>query len=261
MILLSKFVIFLSDPIHLFLLGLALAGLLRLLGRRIAARRLATLAGAWIAVCIATPLGDWMLWTLETRAPKPADALGRARGVIILGGAGDIRAINPARDAYALNDAAERLTTILDLRQARPDLPILFSGGQGGLTPEAIGEAAMVRRFLAAVGVDPAAIEYETRSRNTFENAVFSAEQLAGRPGPHLLVTSAAHMPRALGVFRAAGLEVIPYPVDHRQWRPRWSILDISRRRLERMGDAMREYVGLGGYYALGRTEALFPKP
>lgn len=260
MIVLSKFAIFLADPTHLFLIGLALAALCALRGWRFLSKGLAWASAAWMALCFLTPAGDWLLYTLEQRAPRPADALERARGVIVLGGASDIRPIDPDRDPYLLNDAAERLATILELRHTRPDLPILFSGGQGGLTTERMREADMVRRFITRLGGDADAIRYEPLSRNTFENAVFSAEMLRGQPGPHLLVTSAAHMPRALGVFRKAGVDVIPYPVDYRQWRPRWSFLDMSRRRLERMGDAMREWAGLVMYRVLGRTDAVFPE-
>lgn len=261
MIILSKFVIFLADPTHFFLILLGLAAGAAFLGLRRLANGVAVAAGLWMGVCFMTPAGDWLLYALEQRAPRPADALERARGAIVLGGASDIRQIDPERDPYLLNDAAERLTTLLELQRTRPEMPILFSGGQGGLTAERMREADMVRRFIARLGGEPDAIRYEARSRNTYENAVFSAELLRGEPGPFLLVTSAAHMPRSLGVFRKAGLEVIPFPVDYRQWRPRWSILDMSRRRLERMGDAMREWMGLISYRALGRTDALFPRP
>ena len=261
MIVLSKFAIFLADPTHLFLIGLSLAAFASWRGWRRPARALAAGSALWMSVCFMTPAGDWLLYALEQRAPKPPDALSRATGAIILGGASDIRPIDPARDPYLLNDAAERLTTIIELRRARPDLPILFSGGQGGLTAERMREADMVRRFLTRLGFDAASIRFEPLSRNTYENAMFSAEMLKGEEGPFLLVTSAAHMPRSLGVFRKAGLEVIPYPVDYRQWRPRWSFLDMSRRRLERMGDAMREWAGLLFYRLLGRTDALFPAP
>ncbi len=257
---LSKFVIFLVDPTHLFLLLLALSALAEIVGQRRLARVGAALAGLVIGVAFLTPAGDHLARALEERIPMAENALARAKGAIVLGGGGATRAVERGREPYALNDAAERLTTIVMLRNARPELPILFSGGSGGLREDAVTEADLVRRFLSAMGEDPDAIRYEERSRNTFENARFSAEMLKDAPGPHLLVTSAAHMPRALSVFRKAGLDVLPFPVDYRAPEPSWSPLDMSRHRLERAGDAIKEVVGLVAYRLLDRSDAIWPE-
>ena len=57
----------------------------------------------------------------------------------------------------------------------------------------------------------------ERRARNTLENAEFAKALAVPRPGERwLLVTSAFHMPRSVGLFRKAGFNVEPYPVD---WR------------------------------------------
>lgn len=57
----------------------------------------------------------------------------------------------------------------------------------------------------------PERVEYEEKSRNTAENATFAKEVLKPKPGDRwLLVTSAFHMPRAVGSFRKAGFDVIP---------------------------------------------------
>lgn len=75
----------------------------------------------------------------------------------------------------------------------------------------------MARRFFVQHGVDPDRLPLEGRSRDTRENARLSFE--LARPGPGgtwVLVTSAMHLPRAVGVFEAAGWNVGPYPIDHR---------------------------------------------
>jgi hypothetical protein len=77
-------------------------------------------------------------------------------------------------------------------------------------------EVEIARRMLPAIGIAPERIVYEDRSRNTHENAQFTRDML--NPGADeiwLLVTSAWHMPRSMGVFRAAGFPVVPYPVDY----------------------------------------------
>src|SRR3546814_4949394 len=69
----------------------------------------------------------------------------------------------------------------------------------------------------AQQGIDPARVRFEAQSRNTAENARLTAALVGQGDGrPWLLVTSAWHMPRAVASFRAAGLEVLAYPVDFR---------------------------------------------
>ena len=77
-----------------------------------------------------------------------------------------------------------------------------------------------------------------------------------------LLVTSAQHMPRAVGVSRKIGWPVIPYPVDYRSVKdePLRDGLDVAGN-LVRLGDTMKEWIGLAAYYALDRSDELFPSP
>ena len=103
----------------------------------------------------------------------------------------------------------------------------------------------------------------EPASRNTFENAVFSQALLEPKEGEvWLLVTSAFHMPRSVGIFRELPWRVIPYPVDYRVghsvaenvpvfFSEKLSIIDL----------VAKEWVGLVAYRFLGRASVLFPKP
>ena len=78
-----------------------------------------------------------------------------------------------------------------------------------------------------------------------------------------LLVTSAWHMPRAIGCFRRVGVPVEPWPVDFRT-SPRFQPLRLHTALTEgwrRIDFITREYVGLVAYYMSGRTRALFPAP
>ena len=79
----------------------------------------------------------------------------------------------------------------------------------------------------------------------------------------YLLVTSAWHMPRAIGAFRKAGYDVVAYPVDFRTsgpddtWRPNSAIYNG----LERVDQATKEWLGLLVYRLSGRSSELFPAP
>ena len=105
---------------------------------------------------------------------------------------------------------------------------------------------------------------FEDRSRNTSENALFSKEMAQPKPGERwLLVTSAYHMPRAIGIFRKAGFPVEAYPVD---WRTRgpsdlWRPFDRLSEGLRRCDVVVREWAGLLAYWLTGRTSELFPAP
>ncbi len=78
-----------------------------------------------------------------------------------------------------------------------------------------------------------------------------------------LLVTSAAHMPRSMGIFRRAGFDVVAYPTDFRI-NPDRGFIDLSGSYpagLKRLDEAAREWFGLVAYRILGRTDELFPGP
>ena len=104
----------------------------------------------------------------------------------------------------------------------------------------------------------------ERRSRNTLENAEFSKALVAPKAGERwLLVTSAFHMPRSVGLFRKAGFAVEPYPVD---WRVggRDDLLSFTNIALDGLGRtdaAMREWMGLIAYRATGKIDELLPGP
>jgi len=139
----------------------------------------------------------------------------------------------------------------------------VFSGGSGSLAAPADRDADAAGPLLLALGVDAARLTLEADSRNTSENAV--AALAAAKPAPGetwLLVTSAFHMPRAVGCFRRAGWSVTAYPVDFRADPGEWpSLFRTPARRFAELHLAVREAVGLVAYRLLGRTDALWPGP
>lgn len=225
----------------------------------------AAVTGALLLLAVAgwSPLGDIMSRSLENRFPPCHDDGSALAGIIILGGALETT-VSSTRDSVALNDAAERMTQAVMLARLHPEARLVFTGGEGALIPTGTTEAAVARRFFAELGLLPGRVQFESQSRNTAENA----ENLkpivqAGPAGRWLLVTSAWHMPRSVGVFRAAGLAVTACPVDYRTaggeeaWLPSpWLSQGLSR-----VDMAAREWVGLLAYYATGRSTELFPAP
>lgn len=208
------------------------------------------------------PLGGLLAGPLEARFPPPPDALAPPDGVIVLGGTIDER-LSAYRDRPTLADAAERLTAPIALKRKYPNARLVFAGGSAALRGSPYREADIVQHFWREVGLDQNDILYERHSRNTYENAAFARELLHPRPGERwLLVTSAMHMPRAVGAFREVGFDVIAYPVDYRTSGAAWLEFPASPSKgLGVVDFAAHEWVGLVVYWLAGKSDALFPAP
>jgi uncharacterized SAM-binding protein YcdF (DUF218 family) len=114
-----------------------------------------------------------------------------------------------------LGDAAERMTTTVSIARQFPHLKILYTGFSGNLFPNGISEVAGAKQFFSEQGISQNRVIYESRSRNTAENASFSTPLLQPFSGDWVLITSAAHMPRSHAVFVKAGRPLIPLSVDY----------------------------------------------
>jgi uncharacterized SAM-binding protein YcdF (DUF218 family) len=211
-----------------------------------------------------SPLGNILILPLEDRFPPWDPSRGAPDGIVVLGGS-IIPGVAAARgDDSSLNDTAERITAAVELARKYPDARIIFSGGNASFSANLQAEAAVAFRLLVALGVAPDRITAEDQSRNTIENAVFSRLIAQPQPGQRwLLVTSAFHMPRAMGVFRAAGFPVEAYPVDYRTHGPSDAMRGFPSVAfgLAQVDYAMHEWAGLLAYRLTGKTDELFPAP
>jgi uncharacterized SAM-binding protein YcdF (DUF218 family) len=260
---LSKILGFFAIPSNL-VVSIGALGLLLLPTRFArAGRALAFASLIVLAILGLSPIGNALIIPLEERFPRWDATRGAPDGIIVLGGAISPD-ISSARDEVALNEAAERLTVVAELALRYPDARIVFSGGSGALLYDEGAEAPLALRLLESFGIPRARITLEDRSSNTLENAVLSKAIAQPKPGERwLLVTSAHHLPRAVGVFRKAGFPVEAYPVD---WRTRGA--EDALRPFASVGDglrrsdtAVREWVGLAVYWLTGHSSELFPAP
>ncbi|MEA2984301.1 MAG: hypothetical protein QOD94_555 [Alphaproteobacteria bacterium] len=259
---LSKVLGFVALPSNLVML-VALLGVALLFTRR---RRLGQgmMIASLLTLAIAgwSPLGNWLMAPLEDRFPagRGAGAQDTVAGIIILGGAISPE-VSGARGSLALNEAAERMTVAADLARRYPMARIVFSGGSGQLFGGA-AEADFVLPLLESFGIARERITLEGRSRNTAENARFTKELVQPKAGERwLLVTSAYHMPRSIGVFRKEGFAVDPYPVDWRTAGAGDAIRPFAAMSagLARTDAALHEWLGLLAYRLTGRTAKLLP--
>jgi uncharacterized SAM-binding protein YcdF (DUF218 family) len=243
-------------PVFVYPLGLAIMlGILSLVLAAFGRRRLAggllalILVGLWVAS--APAFANWAYAGLEARyKPVPVADLPAADVTIVLGGiAGQPL---PPRVTLDLGEPADRVIQAFRLYKAGKTANILVSGGNLPWQTAVAPEAELVGDLLVELGVPREAIALETQSRNTRENATASAEIMKARGWRSaLLVTSGAHMPRAMAIFRRAGLEVTPAPTDIRVRYPLYdSVLDFlpSAAALERTSDAIKEWLGIAVY-------------
>lgn len=207
----------------------------------------------------ASPLGAWLLMPLEARFPAPLALPARVDGIVALGGSYDLET-SAGRNQAAIKGEAERITSLVALARRYPEARLVYSGGSYRLWNRSPTEADLTAGLVAELGLEPQRILYERQSRNTWENAVGAFALAQPQPGETwLLVTSAYHMPRAMGSFRAAGWHPLAYPVDYRtSGMPGEMTFNLSIR-LEMTTLAVREWVGLVAYRLLGYSSALLP--
>ena len=255
----SKLLWALVQPLSLLFLLSAGALLLSRRRPRLSRGLLAACCLLWLLLLL-PPTANWLLEPLENRFPAPV-VPEHVDGIVVLGG-GSNAGLSQQHGQTALNEAGDRLIQAVILARRHPEARLVFTGGSGSLSARATPEASAVRSLWRELGVDDARITLEDASRNTFENAGNTLRMVQPRSGENwLLVTSALHMPRAVGCFRRVGWHVIPFPVDYRSpLSP--SALDFEfAARVSNLSDGAKEWIGLLSYALLGRTSELFPAP
>jgi len=204
------------------------------------------LFGGVAGLLICGPVAGALVLPLENRFARPdINQGGQITGIIILGG-----------------ESAERMTEAVALARRFPNARVVFSGGASNLLEADPPESIEAGRLLEALGVPKDRLTLEGASRTTYENALFSKRILNPNPQQRwLLITSAWHMPRAMGCFRKVEFPVEPWPVDY-QARDRSVVSRLTvgiADGLKMTNVVVKEYVGLVVYYLSGRSSALLP--
>lgn len=257
---LSKNIWTVISPDSLFIILLTLCLLLFLLKQT----KKATLLLGLLTFCALFlsffSVGDWMLYPLESRFQHNPDLPEQVDGIIVLGGS-----VIPARSVewqqLETNQHHERLSSFLQLAQLYPDARLVFSGGNASTDKDKPTEAQIAETFFLKSGISPERLLIENKARNTAENASYSRQLVSPQSNETwLMITTAYHMPRAMGVFCRQNWKVIPYPVDHqtlpsKRYLPEFGLIEHANQLVL----ASHEWLGLLAYYLSGKTHQLFP--
>jgi uncharacterized SAM-binding protein YcdF (DUF218 family) len=254
---LYRFIVTLLQPFPLCYL-LTLVALVRLWRARRMDRRLLSLAivpFALLGIASLPAVAFLAVASLERQYPPQAAAATDAAPIVVL--AGYVRPPGEAAPQAELGaDTLLRCLHAAELYRARPRL-VLVSGGRA--VPADVGPslARSMRDFLVAQGVREEHLLMEEESGSTYENALLSGDLLTQRGISRIvLVTSASHLPRGTGCFRALGFSVVPSPCDCHTVRAGWGPGDFllpNARAAAETELAVHEWLGLAWYWLCGR--------
>jgi uncharacterized SAM-binding protein YcdF (DUF218 family) len=257
---LSKAVQFCIEPLNWVAAWVALALLFLILRKVHLAKRFLWICILNLALVGYLPSSEVLLRALENAVPRiklSQTGNGDLGGVIILGGAIEGGEIAIDRGEISIYSSAERITKAFELIRKYPDLPFIFSGYSGRVSPKGMSEADAFKQLIQEQGLDRAQVYYENQSRNTYENVLhlkpmmqeFGAKSESGLAKPWLVITSASHMYRSLKIFQKQGFDVLALPVDyqtanHLQWTA-FDLVDGA----QNWNKALHELIGLLAYW------------
>jgi len=249
---LSKIFWILAAPSHWLVLLVIATALCLLLNRHRAAKAfglaaVALVLAAWLA---AGPLvRNW-----EERYPRPPWPA-HVDGVLVLGSGFD-SALLRARKAPQTNAGVYRLVEGLAAARRYPGARLVFTGGSGALGGSLFPESDTARHVFVELGRDPKQMILESRSRNTYENLLFSKAMVKPKQGEvWLLATSAMHMPRAMAIARKLNWPMTPWPTDFMTGpQTDRDIWEISGN-FAFLDYVVHEWIGLAAYRLTGKAQ------
>ena len=256
----SKLIWLLISPGSLLLILMLVSLILLYLGKQKLAKTLLTITTGLLLFISFVPIGEWLLYPLESRFQTNPTLPEKVDGIIVLSGAEDTEGSH-LWNQVELGEAAERNLTFMSLARKYPKAKLVFTGGTGSLSKQEYKAADVAKILFQQQGLDVNKIIFERESRNTYENAIFSKKIIKPRQNKNwVLITTSWHMPRSVGIFCKAEWPIIPYPVDHSTKKGNLVRIDFDvLRNLNSLQIAIKEWLGLFAYYLSGKTTSLLP--
>ena len=204
------------------------------------------------------PIGKYLIYIIEKEYHNPPDIPPDVDGILILGGATN-PLLSEQFNKTNFNDSADRLIHSIPLIKKNKKAKIIFSGGSGFINRPELDHAKHVKKFFISMNLNTDEIFFENKSKNTYENILFSKKIVAPKKNEKwIVVTSAFHMNRAIFIAEKYNWELTPYAVDFTQskklfLRPNLNLLG----NINTLQHGSHEWIGLIAYYLMGRTSRI----
>lgn len=258
---LSKILWFLIMPFNIIIVVL-LSGWLLLFTRSQGLGKKLIAAGLLLIFFCGLDFMPYFLTHWIENKVQPGSIPDEIDGIIVLVGMVDMKACRPGM--VELTEKSDRIIESIILAKKYPKTKLIITGGSGSLDQDQrYREADYLEKLAVSLGITKDRLIIERDSKNTFEHAV-AMKKLLPANGKWVLITSAFHMPRALGCFNKAGVKVIPHPVDYKTpVKPLNNYtLFAFLPKLENMINfniSFHELVGLVSFKFMGYTDSIFP--
>jgi uncharacterized SAM-binding protein YcdF (DUF218 family) len=175
-----------------------------------------------------TPLSNFLLNKIEDQIKSSQYPVQQLTGIIVMGGSFNSGLLSEERNEASINGGAERLIKALEIYKKNPKILILYTGFSSEIYPKGWNESQIAKKFFFDQGVKNDNLIFENKSRNTFENIIFSKDLINKNKGVWGLITSASHMPRAFFSFKKQGIILEPIIVDYQTGTSKMFWIDFN---------------------------------
>ena len=250
----SKLARLVVAPDSFLLLALALGVILLWLGKVKWSKIILTIVALLMLFIALFPVGEWLLYPLESKYPSRPELPQQVDGIIVLGGAEDTK-VSKSWGSVEIGSAVERDTTFIELARKYPEAKLVFTGGASSMVDQSTKGADIAKEFFIQQGLDTERIMFERDSRNTYENVIFTRELVQPQPDEKwVLITTAWHMPRSRGIFCKNQWDITPYPVDHYSLKDNLFRIDLNfSAHLSKLTVGVKEWLGILAYSLTGK--------
>ncbi len=256
----SKIIWLFISPDSLLLILIIVTLIFSYTGKEKTAKTLLAITSGFLIVIAFFPVGEWLLFPLESHFQTNPLLPEKVDGIIVLSGAENAE-LSHLWGQVELGGAAERDVMFLALARQYPDAKLAFTGGTGSLLKQEYKAADIAEKLFGNLGFDTNRIIFERESRNTYENVIYSKKIIKPEKNKNwILITTGWHMPRSVGIFCKADWPVIPYPVDHQTKKGNLFRFNFDlANNLSALKTAIKEWLGLFAYYLSDKTTSILP--
>ena len=256
---LSKILWIFLNPFNLFIISIIFFFIFNYSKKKIISYFFLIFITLYVFIVGCSPIGKYLLYSLEKNYHNSHHHSGTVDGILILGGAtGPL--LSREYELISLGESAERLYEAIILMKKNKNAKVIFSGGSGSLDFPELSHAKVAKQFFESFGMKKRNIIFDSKSRNTYENILYSKKIVKPQINENwLVITSAFHMRRALLLGEKNNWDLIPYPVDFRltkKIKPSFNLDFYNNFKLFQL--ASHEWIGLIAYYFMGRINTIF---